>query len=743
MSGRGPYLRAAAKARARRGPSAASEAAFARALRAAFADMADDAAKQIGAALEAEKARRSGGDPVAIELAARRAREAMDALDLEEHFASLLTILEPTLASMAADGAAAALRQLGLDSAEDVVTIAGDRAAAWGRARAAEMVGMRRMDDGSLVPNPNAKWRIDETTRDIVRSTVERALVDGASAQGLADAIVDSAAFSEERALMVARTELAHADSAGAMESYRASGVVAGKQWSTSQDDKVSEPCLECEAAGVIPLDATFPTGVDYPPNHPNCRCVVLPVLEDEMPTAGKVAKSFLDEGDGQMKLNWIGAAHAAFRLGFSITKTEKMEDGRLMVQGIATSEALDGDGEVLDYDSTKAAFTAWAGNIREQHDPKKAVGRAVEVLADDATRSITVKAFISAGAPDTQAKLLDGTLAAFSLGGKVAKRIADSAKSTTGETVAAMRVFVKSLTELSVVDVGSNPDSNGLLVAKADDADEGDVQKGAYTLQSLIGCASELRSIFGSADWERMYGEHSEEVVAELGAALRMVAGVAQRYMAEEMALMLRGIADGKEASAIASDIHKAGRRFSAATKTALKAAHDACRAADKALADLKYDDDAEGEEEPEGEKTIGAAVELVRALGLDPTEGWPDTLRKAAALAEAADQPSTSDITEVAKALALELPEPTQAALSKAMATELIALRAKHEALLASPTAPKGVSKVIAVEKTTDVSGENSGAVAPVEGAPSEGVGEVATLIKAAHRSPVRLVR
>ena len=81
--------------------------------------------------------------------------------------------------------------------------------------------------------------------------------------------------------MMVARTETAYADVQGNLEGYRASGVVAKKEWLVSQD----EVCPECEALDgkVVDLDEPFPgQGGDGPPLHPNCRCDVLPVLQDE-----------------------------------------------------------------------------------------------------------------------------------------------------------------------------------------------------------------------------------------------------------------------------------------------------------------------------------------------------------------------------------------------------------------------------------------------------------------------------
>lgn len=178
-----------------------------------------------------------------------------------------------------------------------------------------------------------------------------------------------------------------------------------------------------------------------------------------------------------------LGQNGSSIKINFPIMKSEKMEDGRLMIEGVATNEAIDHTNEIVDYESAKTAFADWKGNIREQHDPKKAVGKAIEVIADDASKQIIVKAFISKGAQDTQAKILDGTLSDFSIGGRVEKRVKEKVQKGDGE-VEVTRLIMKRISETSVVDSGCNPetsfsivkaDGDSLLLVGAEDGDEGE----------------------------------------------------------------------------------------------------------------------------------------------------------------------------------------------------------------------------------------------------------------------------
>lgn len=202
-------------------------------------------------------------------------------------WAVLVGDVQPILEDVVQDGMAEGLIQIGIgtEARKEILNIVNPKALEYSEARSAEMVGMRIAKDGELIPNPNAKWRIDESTRDYLREYVRGAMQEGWSNDKLADELKDAYAFSDDRAMMIARTETAKASSTGALEGYKASGVVEGKRWLTAEDDKVSE---ECEANGksgpngdgiLADLDGMFPSGDAAPPVHPNCRCALLPVV--------------------------------------------------------------------------------------------------------------------------------------------------------------------------------------------------------------------------------------------------------------------------------------------------------------------------------------------------------------------------------------------------------------------------------------------------------------------------------
>jgi hypothetical protein len=142
------------------------------------------------------------------------------------------------------------------------------------------------------------------------------------------------------------------------------------------------------------------------------------------------------------------------------IFKTSPQEDGSLLVFGRATDSSLDLDQQTCDPAWLKTAMPAWftsAGNVREQHDPNRAVGKATEYEAtDDGSHMITAKIVD----PVAKAKCEAGVFTGFSIGVKGARVVKD-AKAPGG------RINDGTIIEVSLVDRPCNPNAT-LTVCKA-----------------------------------------------------------------------------------------------------------------------------------------------------------------------------------------------------------------------------------------------------------------------------------
>lgn len=146
------------------------------------------------------------------------------------------------------------------------------------------------------------------------------------------------------------------------------------------------------------------------------------------------------------------------FNLSFPIDMIKKEER---IVSGIATADNIDKSGDVVEFNASLDAFKNWGGNIREMHAPI-AVGKAInyepiKVKLEDGTEynAIKVNAYISKGAQDTWEKILDGTLKAFSIGGKIIEKAESTEKMFRGKPVNIIKKYV--LGELSLVDNPAN----------------------------------------------------------------------------------------------------------------------------------------------------------------------------------------------------------------------------------------------------------------------------------------------
>jgi SPP1 gp7 family putative phage head morphogenesis protein len=114
----------------------------------------------------------------------------------------------------------------------------------------------------------------DTTVRDIGNAVAD-AIELGMSAQRSAKNIARHVA-NPARALSIAITEQNRAISYATLNRYKESEIQK-VEWQTSS------PCDKCaqNQGQVVNINATFNSGDTQPPVHPNCRCVLLPVIPD------------------------------------------------------------------------------------------------------------------------------------------------------------------------------------------------------------------------------------------------------------------------------------------------------------------------------------------------------------------------------------------------------------------------------------------------------------------------------
>lgn len=129
----------------------------------------------------------------------------------------------------------------------------------------------KRMVDGSTFSQ--RLYQNNAAVSERINNDIGRLLYQQASPTDIKRALVKNFNISWNAADRLIRTETSKFYNAAAQDSYRAAGVTQ-IEWLTEADDKT------CEICG--PLDGQrFPVGGISAPAHPNCRCTVLPVIED------------------------------------------------------------------------------------------------------------------------------------------------------------------------------------------------------------------------------------------------------------------------------------------------------------------------------------------------------------------------------------------------------------------------------------------------------------------------------
>ena len=143
---------------------------------------------------------------------------------------------------------------------------------------------------------------INTETEKQIRATLAQGMRENETIQELTARIMHVfGTASTYRAFMIARTESAMAENYSDVVAWEQTGVVESKQWFTAEDEHVCGLCHGMDGVTITLKQACFDKGdvmmfedkngkphemmldfrtIGEPPLHPNCRCVLLPILK-------------------------------------------------------------------------------------------------------------------------------------------------------------------------------------------------------------------------------------------------------------------------------------------------------------------------------------------------------------------------------------------------------------------------------------------------------------------------------
>lgn len=174
---------------------------------------------------------------------------ALDEQFWRDEATALLSVLLPLLSEAGQAGYHSGNSALA-DERKDLATVQ-----AWVLEHAGELIG-----------------DITDTTREFLGRVIAAWIASGAPLDELIDQL--RPVFGDNRAEMIASTEVTRAFAEGNRAAWQESGLVDAMRWMTTQDERVCRICGPL-AGKELPLDSD-----EIPPAHVNCRCWLSPVVE-------------------------------------------------------------------------------------------------------------------------------------------------------------------------------------------------------------------------------------------------------------------------------------------------------------------------------------------------------------------------------------------------------------------------------------------------------------------------------
>lgn len=390
-----------------------------------------------------------------------------------------------------------------------------------------------------------------------------------------------------------------------------------------------------------------------------------------------------------------------------AIQKVNDQDDGTIIVEGIASTEEQDSDGETVMASAIKAAIPDYMkfGAVREMHKPT-AAGTALDInVGEDGVTTIKAHIVDAEAIKKVRAEVYKG----FSIGGSVTQR--DDLNKTVITGI--------NLVEVSLVDRPANP--NAVITCfKADgiEPDNADIDnspavtepieksqnpvneplnKSMWQISDFSSILRNLSYLIYDTQWESEYDSNGGDsaIPKQLVDWLKEGVLIFNQFSEQESAKLVTTVENIVKSKGV-DTLAKAGTKFSKSTKSQLADIHKALKECDSKLAALGYD--ASNEDESEEDETSKAT--------------------NAEALQKVQSEHNL-----------------TKADLAKAQADrDSLAKRVKE--LEAQPQQPKAAVKDLT--KSSDMNQNAEFNVQPVIDA-SGSINEAASLIKAIHTNPI----
>ena len=211
------------------------------------------------------------------------------------------------------------------------------------------------------------------------------------------------------------------------------------------------------------------------------------------------------------------------FHMTNTFEKSDVSEDGSINIKGLASTNALDRTGDVIDHNAWKAGGLDNYGDnpiILFNHNYDRPIGRAK--YCDVTQNGLEIEAKISKSAGDVVDLIKDGVLGAFSVGFKV--KDAEYNKETDG-------FFIKSaeLLEVSVVSIPANQTATFSISKSFDNDDEYEKFKQqfnkAHSVESVITDKTEQPSAANADNMEKDMSNDTQSPEFDLKAFAEEVA--------------------------------------------------------------------------------------------------------------------------------------------------------------------------------------------------------------------------